>query len=392
MPIDFKKLSSPEFKAAVAADSQRRREESEAKDRKVRGALDVVHGHEAYETMKTDERRFINNARSLYSQGRLLSEKQEKWLFDLASGIQPEWDVAFTARGQMAKSEIIEREGHIALVLADPAVAAWERNRVAEMTEDEGTDCWRVVDIRLKRFPQLSMYGCSTGADVYHASFTPDTEAEARLVKPMLREYREDADGSIHWCTFDGIVRGHPEVDGYRPRRYLDFDQAGYFSRDEGMAKLLEMKAFWDVYDGSLVDARIENPHRQVSDSEVQGLIIMERMNAERDRRVAALGDLEKKAGAEYTLWQFATEALAEAGGDPKAVNWVDVEKKVAAESLIDNGQPREAVVHALIAHSPLRSDRDYQRDSINKLIDAVLSERLNESAHEAQQAPDAAL
>lgn len=290
-----------------------------------------------------------------------------------------------------AKSEVIEREGHIVLVLADPSVAPWKRNRVAEMTEDEGTGCWMLVDIRLKRFPQLSVYGCSTGADAYHASFAPENDGEAKMIKSMLREYREDADGSIHWCSFDGIVRGHPEVDGYRPIRYLNFNQSGGFSREEGMEKLLEMKAFWDVHDGSLANARIDNPHRQLSQSEVEGLIIGERMNAERDRRIVALGMLEKKAGAEYTLWQRAAKALAKAGGNAAVVNWEDVEKDVIAESILKNKQQRESVIEALMAHSPLRNNHAFQFESINKVIDAVQTEGRKESMCDVQQVLGAA-
>ena len=167
------------------------------------------------------------------------------------------------------KSEIIEQEGRYAVVFADPTLEPWERNRVAELTEDEGTDCWQLVDIRLKAFPQLSKYGCSTGADDYHATFTPENEQQADRVKSMLRDFREDADGSIHWCTFNGIVRGHSEVNGYRPARYLDFDQAGFFSREEGLEKLQAIKRFWDAHTGSLAEARIDNPHRQPSESEV---------------------------------------------------------------------------------------------------------------------------
>ena len=174
------------------------------------------------------------------------------------------------------RTEIIERDGQIALVFSDPAVEPWKRNRVAEMTEDEGTDCWNLVDIRLKKHPQLSPYGCSIGADAYHATFVPRDEQEAEMVMSTLREYRVETDGSIHWCTFDGIVRGHPEIDGYRPPRYLDFHEAGYFSRLEGMAKLCEMKAFWDAHPGSLADARIDNPLRQVGECELRGILAIE--------------------------------------------------------------------------------------------------------------------
>jgi hypothetical protein len=171
------------------------------------------------------------------------------------------------------KTEIIYREGQIALVLVESDVAPWERNRVAEMVEYGGTNCWSLVDIRLKKYPQLSTYGCSTCADDYHTSFKPENDLEAKIVKSHLREYREDADGSIHWCTFNGIVRGGHVVDGYRPVRYLDFNQAGYFSRKEGLAKIREMKEFWDAHVGTLDSARIANSNLQVGETELLGLL-----------------------------------------------------------------------------------------------------------------------
>lgn len=179
---------------------------------------------------------------------------------------------------QLGKTEIIEREGQIALVFSDPTVKPWQRNRVSEMTEDEGTGCWQLIDIRLKSAPQLSPWGCSTGADDFHASFIPKDAHEALLVKAKLREYHEEADGSIHWCTFNGIVRGHTDIDGYRPIRYQNFHQAGYFNRAEGMTKLLAMKAFWDSHQGSLLDARIENPNLQPGESEMRLMLTVDRM------------------------------------------------------------------------------------------------------------------
>ena len=256
------------------------------------------------------------------------------------------------------KTEIIEREGQIALVLSDPSVKPWERNRVAEMTEYEGTDCWHLVDIRLKQFPQLSTWGCSTGGDDYHASFTPENEHEATMVKSKLREYREDADGSIHWCSFNGIVRGHAEIDGYSPPRYLNFDQSGYFSRAEGVEKLHEMKAFWDAHQGTLLDARIDNPYRQVGESEMRLLLTIERMTPgiKRDQalaRVTALPRLQQQAGAAYTLYLIASKALLGASGDSTAVNWDQVHQDVWDKAVGQDQQPVAQVLDAIKLHSP---------------------------------------
>ncbi|MDR6398027.1 hypothetical protein ACTOWA_00020 [Herbaspirillum seropedicae] len=114
------------------------------------------------------------------------------------------------------------------------------------------------------------MYGCTVRADAYHASFEPQDDIDSALAKTLLKDYREDADGSLHWCTFDGIVKGHSSVGGVQPHRYQNFHAAGYFSREDGMQRLLDMKVFWDAYEGSLKDGRMENELRQPSESEVE--------------------------------------------------------------------------------------------------------------------------
>lgn len=276
----------------------------------------------------------------------------------------------------MTKSKIIERQGQIALVLVNPNAVPWEQNRVAEMTNYEGTDCWTLVDIRLKRYPQLSQYGCSTSAEDYHSIFTPVSNDEAQIVKSLLREYWEDANGGIHWCTFNGIVRGHPEVNGYSPIRYLNFDQSGYFSRKEAMLKMLVMKAFWDSHEGSLSEARIENPNKQFGVTEMRGHIIIERTKIQRSQRIAALGMLEKSEGAQHVLWMLATQALTDAGGISEDINWADVEANVIARCILENNQARQEVINALIEHSPLRCDQYSDREGLNKTIDAILSQR----------------
>ncbi|HMC44209.1 MAG TPA: hypothetical protein VKJ77_02670, partial [Caballeronia sp.] len=164
----------------------------------------------------------------------------------------------------------IRREGwRVALVLDDPEVVPRERGILAAMNCLEGTGCWRLVDLRLSQYRKPSRYSGDMSADVYHANIKPDSEREAVLVKSMLREYREDEDGTIRWCSFDGLVRGHPEVDGYRPVSYANFDQAGYFAYAEAFAQLEEIKRWWDVYEGDPAHARIENGHRQVAEGTV---------------------------------------------------------------------------------------------------------------------------
>ncbi len=82
MPIDFKKLTDP-----VWLEEQRKlREEEEARiealDKKLRDAVEVC--MDAYEKLSPSERSLVRNCRTGLLTYRPLSEKQQKWLFDIA--------------------------------------------------------------------------------------------------------------------------------------------------------------------------------------------------------------------------------------------------------------------------------------------------------------------
>ena len=137
---------------------------------------------------------------------------------------------------------------------------------LASMTLHEGTGCWQVVDIRLSEHRKPSPYSGGLQADVLSANYKPENEAERELVKSMLREYIEQDDGAIVWCTYDGIVKGHDSVNGYRP---VGASPAGYFSYQEALKLMCDIHLFWDGFTGDPATVRLDNPHRQPSMSEV---------------------------------------------------------------------------------------------------------------------------
>lgn len=152
---------------------------------------------------------------------------------------------------------------------------------LAAATLHEGTGCWQIVDIRLTRFCVPSEYSCSLIADDITAVFSPRTTEEADIAKSMLREYREvpvtnnpSLPPRIVWCTFDGILRGHPSVGGYSPKRHFDFEQAGYFSYKEVLRKLAEIQSSWGDFTGDPRTFRLANPDRQPSLIEVIGKVV----------------------------------------------------------------------------------------------------------------------
>ena len=82
MPIDFKKLTDP-----VWLEEQRKlREEEEARmaelDKKLRDAVEVC--MDAYESLSASERSLVRNCRTGFLTYRTPSEKQQKWLLDIA--------------------------------------------------------------------------------------------------------------------------------------------------------------------------------------------------------------------------------------------------------------------------------------------------------------------
>jgi hypothetical protein len=167
------------------------------------------------------------------------------------------------------ETKLVRSRGRVALVVQDPEKPPRERDVLAQMDSYADCGCWHVTDVRLAQYVQPSPYSGSVSAEHYHSDFLPESADEAALVRSLLREYQEDADGTVRWCTFEGIVRGQPEVAGYRPVTYAGFDQAGYFSQREALAKLVEIQKFWNSFEGNPATVKIENPNRQPTQSAV---------------------------------------------------------------------------------------------------------------------------
>lgn len=163
------------------------------------------------------------------------------------------------------KTRIRHERGRISLIEIDPTKKKGEENVLAAMTLYEGTGCWQLVDVRLARFKAPSQYSGGLDGQDFCARFKPESPDESAFIRSKLTRYREAEDGTIEWCTFEGIVKGSPTVSGYAPVSY--FDDAGYFNKADGLAYLTITKRFWDDYAGG--DFRRENPHRQTSETEI---------------------------------------------------------------------------------------------------------------------------
>lgn len=212
----------------------------------------------------------------------------ETRIVDLVDSAREADAQAKAAARKPTATKLIRERGRISLVLDDPTVAEEDRAVVAAMTLYEGTGCWRLMDVRLSRHRVPSPYFGGLNADDLCASIKPESPAEAAYVKSRLREYQEEADGTILWCSFDGIVRGEATVNGHSPATYAGFDQAGYFGLRSGLKKLVEIKAFWETHHCAPKEARIANPFRQPGESQLFGELIARRLKENADATPSA--------------------------------------------------------------------------------------------------------
>lgn len=135
---------------------------------------------------------------------------------------------------------------------------------LASMTKFEGTPCWKLIDVRLKDDPEAHEYSGDLDADDAWASISPQSKEEANLIKAKLKEFKEK-NGKIHWCTFNGIVRGEVSINGVIPPTYRSFERPVFHSMDTGLRYLKEAKAYWETHEGPIVRSKIENPYAQPS-------------------------------------------------------------------------------------------------------------------------------
>ncbi len=83
MPLDFSKLNDPAWKEKMRLEREAEDAAREALDLKLREALDTC--LEAIETLAENERSLVRNCRTRLNTYLLPSEKQQKWLHDIAA-------------------------------------------------------------------------------------------------------------------------------------------------------------------------------------------------------------------------------------------------------------------------------------------------------------------
>jgi hypothetical protein len=165
------------------------------------------------------------------------------------------------------KTRISRPEGsHIELIVDNGQKGP--RLVLASLTHVHGTGAWMMTDVRLHPHRTPSEYSGGLKGDDVASRYQPENKKEAAIVRSLLREYREEG-GNIIWSTFAGLVKGTP-----RDHILLkDNNDVGYFTRAEGLAKLNEVQAWWEAYEGPLEAAKLPNPLLQPTEMMMYALV-----------------------------------------------------------------------------------------------------------------------
>lgn len=169
------------------------------------------------------------------------------------------------------KTKLVHEKGCISLVVDHGAQATEDNKQVlAAMNKMEGTQCWMVIDIRLAERPVANPWSGSCNAEDVFSYIKPASAEQSVKAKSMLKEYEEREDGTLVWCTFKNIVRGEPGVNGRVPWGPLNFHAPVYHSRKDGLELLAQMHAFWEGHEGTIAEAKIDNPFSQPRQSVIE--------------------------------------------------------------------------------------------------------------------------
>jgi hypothetical protein len=181
----------------------------------------------------------------------------------------PDQQIILKQHRDSMKTKFLFEKGRISLLVDHGKNTDAEKQVLAAMTLSEGTRCWTIIDIRLNKVPVAHPWSGSEMADDFNAHWKPKSPSEAEAVKAMLLEYEEREDGTLMWCTYRNIVRGDLGVKGYTPVSSRGLKLYTHHDKASGMAKLREMKAFWECHHGTIAEAAIHNPYSQPSSSDV---------------------------------------------------------------------------------------------------------------------------
>jgi len=169
------------------------------------------------------------------------------------------------------KTKIKKTKGWYRLMVDDAAInKAYECSQkdpivLATIGNFFDSGCWDVTDFRITKYTEPNPY--FEGSDLCSKYYK--TQEEKDNITSRLHTYREKEEKGkkyIQWNTFDKAL-----WDGDNPsckdKSGTEYNVTARFTYKKALEKLSEIKQFWDNFEGTdLMSAKIENPHRQISD------------------------------------------------------------------------------------------------------------------------------
>lgn len=158
------------------------------------------------------------------------------------------------------KTRVLRRKGCVTLI-ADRGVSDAPHEVLACLQQMADSSNWFIVDIRLLERPVAHEFSGSPAAEDFCANIKPESEAERAFHISRLKEYVEQSDGSLMWCTYRNLWRGEQGIDDYIPPSIVK--PSIYMPFKTGLKNLQGIRDYWEAYSGLISDAKIENLHRQ---------------------------------------------------------------------------------------------------------------------------------
>lgn len=144
------------------------------------------------------------------------------------------------------------------------------------ITEFYDSDCWSVQDYRLKKNLMPSEYLLDGTEEM-----KPEDEAQKEKILSKLHTYKISKEGIIYWSTFDSVCFDGDNL-GMKDSLGNSYPDIARFTFKEAYKRLEEQQRFWDNVDKKEITSdsvRIENPHRQASQTDMFFEFALEKIN-----------------------------------------------------------------------------------------------------------------
>lgn len=181
------------------------------------------------------------------------------------------------------KTKILKSHGYYKLVVDDTSINSKYKCEDSPIvlgciTEFADASQWRVEDYRLRKNLLPSPY-IEDGVQQY----LPKNEEEKAFLLENLHTFKVDKkDGSFYWPKFDSTLYEGGDLPCLTDKALTQYNSVARFTFDTAFKLLQEQKAFWTNFDKDdlkLDEVRIDNPYRQIGESDVSFHFIMKTLN-----------------------------------------------------------------------------------------------------------------